>query len=70
MRSIQFWRGEKCYSFHYEDNDHKFKNGDLVLLDLGAQKTTITLDISYNIPGKWRHSLVAKTNLLYCIKKH
>ena len=54
--------GKNATVLHYEDNDAQIQNGDLVLLDLGAQKTTITLILVIH-SRQMEHSLVAKTNL-------
>lgn len=54
--------GKNATVLHYEDNDAQIQNGDLVLLDLGAQKTTITLILVIH-SQQMEHSLVAKTNL-------
>ena len=54
--------GKNATVLHYEDNDAQIQNGDLVLLDLGAQKTTITLILVIH-SRQMEHSLVVKTNL-------
>lgn len=52
MRSIQFLAsGKNATVLHYEDNDAQIQNGDLVLLDLGAQKDYYNADISYTFPA-------------------
>ncbi|MEI4803632.1 aminopeptidase P family protein [Bacillus sp. FJAT-51639] len=42
--------GKNATVLHYEDNDSKINKGDLVLLDLGAQKDYYNADISYTFP--------------------
>ncbi|MDH4424579.1 MULTISPECIES: aminopeptidase P family protein [Bacillus] len=42
--------GKNATVLHYEDNDAQIQNGDLVLLDLGAQKDYYNADISYTFP--------------------
>jgi Xaa-Pro aminopeptidase len=44
--------GKNATVLHYEDNDAQIQNGDLVLLDLGAQKDYYNADISYTFPAK------------------
>ncbi|MGG5802434.1 aminopeptidase P family protein [Bacillus mycoides] len=43
--------GKNATVLHYEDNDAQIQNGDLVLLDLGAQKDYYNADISYTFPA-------------------
>ncbi|QWG66694.1 aminopeptidase P family protein [Bacillus mycoides] len=43
--------GKNATVLHYEDNDVQIQNGDLVLLDLGAQKDYYNADISYTFPA-------------------
>ncbi|UYX54270.1 aminopeptidase P family protein [Bacillus thuringiensis] len=43
--------GKNATVLHYEDNDAKVEQGDLVLLDLGAQKDYYNADISYTFPA-------------------
>ncbi|HDR8183096.1 TPA: aminopeptidase P family protein [Bacillus thuringiensis] len=43
--------GKNATVLHYEDNDAQIQNGDLVLLDLGAQKGYYNADISYTFPA-------------------
>ncbi|EJR55910.1 hypothetical protein IIM_01002 [Bacillus cereus VD107] len=43
--------GKNATVLHYEDNDAKVGKGDLVLLDLGAQKDYYNADISYTFPA-------------------
>ncbi|PEE41270.1 aminopeptidase P family protein [Bacillus pseudomycoides] len=43
--------GKNATVLHYEDNDAKVQQGDLVLLDLGAQKDYYNADISYTFPA-------------------
>ncbi|ENQ3079848.1 aminopeptidase P family protein [Bacillus sp. WLY-B-L8] len=43
--------GKNATVLHYEDNDSKINKGDLVLLDLGAQKDYYNADISYTFPA-------------------
>ncbi|MGG2092529.1 aminopeptidase P family protein [Bacillus sp. S13(2024)] len=43
--------GKNATVLHYEDNDSKINEGDLVLLDLGAQKDYYNADISYTFPS-------------------
>ncbi|WP_242235354.1 aminopeptidase P family protein [Bacillus cereus group sp. BfR-BA-01316] len=43
--------GKNATVLHYEDNDAKVDQGDLVLLDLGAQKDYYNADISYTFPA-------------------
>ena len=43
--------GKNARSLSYEDNDAQIQNGDLVLLDLGAQKDYYNADISYTFPA-------------------
>ncbi|MBC6974800.1 aminopeptidase P family protein [Bacillus sp. Xin] len=43
--------GKNATVLHYEDNDSKVNKGDLVLLDLGAQKDYYNADISYTFPA-------------------
>ncbi|WP_433773340.1 aminopeptidase P family protein [Bacillus wiedmannii] len=42
--------GKNATVLHYEDNDAQIQKGDLVLLDLGAQKDYYNADISYTFP--------------------
>ncbi|WP_433743513.1 aminopeptidase P family protein [Falsibacillus pallidus] len=42
--------GKNATVLHYEDNDAKIVKGDLVLLDLGAQKDYYNADISFTFP--------------------
>ncbi|MEA1009248.1 aminopeptidase P family protein [Bacillus cereus] len=42
--------GKNATVLHYENNDAQIQNGDLVLLDLGAQKDYYNADISYTFP--------------------
>lgn len=42
--------GKNATVLHYEENDSKISKGDLVLLDLGAQKDYYNADISYTFP--------------------
>ncbi|MBE7122215.1 aminopeptidase P family protein [Bacillus cereus] len=43
--------GKNATVLHYEDNDATVGQGDLVLLDLGAQKDYYNADISYTFPA-------------------
>ncbi|MFJ8453367.1 aminopeptidase P family protein [Bacillus paramycoides] len=43
--------GKNATVLHYEDNDAKVGQSDLVLLDLGAQKDYYNADISYTFPA-------------------
>ncbi|PEX86520.1 aminopeptidase P family protein [Bacillus cereus] len=43
--------GKNATVLHYEDNDAQIQKGDLVLLDLGAQKDYYNADISYTFPA-------------------
>ncbi|KFM98801.1 peptidase M24 family protein [Bacillus clarus] len=43
--------GKNATVLHYEDNDAEIQQGDLVLLDLGAQKDYYNADISYTFPA-------------------
>lgn len=43
--------GKNATVLHYENNDAQIQNGDLVLLDLGAQKDYYNADISYTFPA-------------------
>ncbi|MFE6137145.1 aminopeptidase P family protein [Bacillus sp. NPDC057893] len=43
--------GKNATVLHYEDNDAQIQSGDLVLLDLGAQKDYYNADISYTFPA-------------------
>ncbi|EOP70865.1 aminopeptidase P family protein [Bacillus cereus] len=43
--------GKNATVLHYEGNDAKVDQGDLVLLDLGAQKDYYNADISYTFPA-------------------
>ncbi|MED4686414.1 aminopeptidase P family protein [Bacillus mycoides] len=43
--------GKNATVLHYEDNEAQIQNGDLVLLDLGAQKDYYNADISYTFPA-------------------
>ncbi|KEK24099.1 aminopeptidase P family protein [Bacillus gaemokensis] len=43
--------GKNATVLHYEDNDSKIDKGDLVLMDLGAQKDYYNADISYTFPA-------------------
>ncbi|MBY6037600.1 aminopeptidase P family protein [Fictibacillus nanhaiensis] len=42
--------GKNATVLHYEDNNAQIQSGDLVLLDLGAQKNYYNADISYTFP--------------------
>ncbi|ENQ3107460.1 aminopeptidase P Metallo peptidase. MEROPS family M24B [Bacillus sp. 491mf] len=42
--------GKNATVLHYENNDSKINKGDLVLLDLGAQKDYYNADISFTFP--------------------
>lgn len=43
--------GKNATVLHYEDNDSKINEGDLILLDLGAQKDYYNADISFTFPA-------------------
>lgn len=43
--------GKNATVLHYEDNDAQILDGDLILLDLGAQKDYYNADISYTFPA-------------------
>jgi Xaa-Pro aminopeptidase len=42
--------GKNATVLHYEDNDAQINQGDLILLDLGAQKDFYNADISFTFP--------------------
>jgi Xaa-Pro aminopeptidase len=42
--------GKNATVLHYEDNDAQINQGDLILLDLGAQKDYYNADISFTFP--------------------
>ncbi|MDR7071564.1 aminopeptidase P family protein [Fictibacillus barbaricus] len=42
--------GKNATVLHYEDNDAEINQGDLILLDLGAQKDYYNADISFTFP--------------------
>jgi Xaa-Pro aminopeptidase len=42
--------GKNATVLHYEDNDSEISKGDMILLDLGAQKDYYSADISYTFP--------------------
>jgi Xaa-Pro aminopeptidase len=42
--------GKNATVLHYEDNDAQINQGDLILLDLGAQKDYYNSDISFTFP--------------------
>ncbi|MFD6510508.1 aminopeptidase P family protein [Bacillus sp. NPDC060175] len=52
--------GKNATVLHYEDNDAQIQNGDLVLLDLGAQKDYYNADISYTFPASGTFSSCQK----------
>ncbi len=43
--------GKNATILHYEDNDSKINDGDLILLDLGSQKDYYNADISFTFPA-------------------
>ncbi|WP_242220907.1 aminopeptidase P family protein [Bacillus cereus group sp. BfR-BA-01380] len=57
--------GKNATVLHYEDNDSKINKGDLVLLDLGAQKDYYNADISYTFPVSGTFS--SRQKLIYNI---
>ncbi|MBE5105134.1 aminopeptidase P family protein [Bacillus thuringiensis] len=57
--------GKNATVLHYEDNDAQIQNGDLVLLDLGAQKDYYNADISYTFPVSGTFS--SRQKLIYNI---
>lgn len=53
---------------HYENNHAEVKDGDLILLDLGAQYQKYNADISYTFPGNGKYT--ERQKLFYNIVLH